>query len=282
MNLRTARSIRSVNMFLLLLLFVGAIRAQNIATVTLPDAPGAAAATGDNEPTPLNSSSSVDANLQTGGAGAQQAPQTASATSPADPQAVQTKRILGIIPNFRSVSSDVHLPPQTVKEKFITATRDSFDYSSIFIPAAVAGFNQATNATPEFGQGAAGYGRYFWHSFVDQTSENYFVEFIVPVITRQDTRYYTLGHGGFLKRSGYALSRAIITRTDAGNETFNTSEVIGAGAAAGVSNLYYPSPERTFGNTARMWGTNIGIDAATFVFHEFWPDINRALFHTKD
>jgi hypothetical protein len=282
MNLRTARSLRSANMFLLLLLFVGAIRAQNIATVTLPDAPGTAAVTGENEPTPLNSSSSVDANLQAGGASTQQTPQTASSTPPADPQAVQTKRILGIFPNFRSVSSDVHLPPQTVKEKFITASKDSFDYSAIFVPAAVAGFSQAINSTPEFGQGAAGYGRYFWHTFVDQTSENYFVEFIVPSITHQDTRFYTLGHGGFLKRSGYALSRVVITRTDAGNETFNTSEVVGAGAAAGVSNLYYPSPERTFGNTAQKWGTNIGIDAATFLFREFWPDVNRALFHTKD
>jgi hypothetical protein len=267
-------------MFVLLLLFVGAIRAQNVATVTLPDAPGTAALTGETEP--LNSSSSVESNLQASGASTQQAPQTASATPPADPQAVQTKRILGIFPNFRSVSSDVHLPPQTVKEKFITATKDSFDYSAIFVPAAVAGFGQATNATPEFGQGAAGYGRYFWHTYVDQASENYFVEFIVPSITRQDTRYYTLGHGGFLKRTGYAVSRIVITRNDAGNETFNTSEVIGAGAAAGVSNLYYPSRERTFGNTAGKWATNVGIDGAAFLLREFWPDINRAIFHAKD
>jgi hypothetical protein len=173
----------------------------------------------------------------------------------------------------------VHLPPQSVKEKFITATQDSFDYTALFIPAAVAGYSLGTNATPEFGHGAAGYGRYFWHSFVDQTSENYFVEFIVPVVTRQDTRYYTLGSGGFFKRTGYALSRAVITRNDAGHDTFNTSEIVGAGAAAGVSNLYYPSSERTFSNTGTRWALNVGIDAATFVFHEFWPDVNYALFH---
>src|SRR5579871_5675254 len=72
----------------------------------------------------------------------------------------QTKRILGVIPNFRAVSADVKLPAQSVKEKLLTATEDSFDYSSIFIPAALAGYSMATNATPEFGQGAAGYGRY--------------------------------------------------------------------------------------------------------------------------
>ena len=62
---------------------------------------------------------------------------------------------------------------------------------------------------------------------------------------------------------------------------FNISEVVGAGAAAGISNLYYPSRERDFGNTADRWGQNVGIDAATFLVHEFWPDINHALFHKK-
>jgi hypothetical protein len=194
-------------------------------------------------------------------------------------QASQTKRILGIIPNFRAVSTDQILAAQSVKEKFITASEDSFDYSAIFIPAVLAVYSLERNATPEFGTGAVGYGRYFWHSAVDQTSENYMVEFVVPAIAHQDTRYYTLGHGGFFKRTGYALSRAVITRSDSANEEFNFSEVIGAGAAAGLSSLYYPSRERSFSNTGTEWGVDIGIDAAAFVAKEFWPEINRHLFH---
>lgn len=191
----------------------------------------------------------------------------------------QTKRILGVIPNFRAVSADTKLPPQTVKDKFVDATQDSFDYSSIFIPAVLAGYSQARDSVPEFHQGAAGYARYFWHAAVDQTSENYMVEFIVPVITREDTRYYTLGHGGFLHRTRYALSRAVVTRSDSGREVFNVSEVVGAGAASGISSCYYPSRERSFSNTASEWGLDVGIDAASFVFREFWPDINHSLFH---
>jgi hypothetical protein len=194
----------------------------------------------------------------------------------------QTKRILGIIPNFRAVSTDEILPPMTVREKFMTATNDSFDYSSIFIPVALAGYGLGTNATPELGQGAAGYGRYLWRSALDQTSENYWVEFIFPVITRQDPRYYTLGRGGFFKRTGYALSRVVVTRNDAGRETFNTSEVVGAGAAAGLSNAYYPASSRSIGNTCTQWGINVGIDAASFVAKEFWPEINHWLFHQND
>ena len=191
----------------------------------------------------------------------------------------QTPRILGIIPNFRAVSADQKLPPQSVKEKFVTASQDSFDYSALVVPAALAGFNLGRNSIPEFGSGGVGYGRYFWHSAVDQTIENYMVEFFVPAATHEDTRFYTSGHGGFLKRTEYALSRAVITRSDSGHEVFNAGEVIGAGAAAGISNLYYPSRERGIGNTVSQWGLSIGIDAATFELKEFWPDINHALFH---
>ena len=198
-----------------------------------------------------------------------------------DSSGKQTKRILGIIPNFRAVSANTKPPPETVKEKFIDATEDSFDYSSIFIPAVIAVYNMHEQTTPEFHEGAAGYARYFWHSAVDQTSENYFVEFIFPTVTLEDARYYTLGHGGFVKRTGYALSRAVITRSDSGNETFNISEVFGAGAAAGVSNLYYPSASRSVGNSMSEWAEDVGIDAASFWFKEFWPGINRRLFHNK-
>ena len=198
-----------------------------------------------------------------------------------DLEGQQTKRILGIIPNFRAVSTGTKLPPQTVGDKFTDATEDSFDYSSIFIPAVIAGYSMGRNTVPEFHHGATGYGRYFWHSAIDQTSENYIVEFVVPVLTREDTRYYTLGQGGFLRRTGYALSRAAITRSDQGNEVVNLSEIMGAGASSGLSNLYYPASERTFSNTASQWGLDIGIDAASFTFREFWPDINRKVFRGK-
>ena len=198
-----------------------------------------------------------------------------------DQSGQQTKRILGIVPNFRAVSADTKLPPQSAKDKFLDATHDSFDYSSVFIPALLAGYSMARDSDPEFHQGGAGYARYFWHAAVDQTSENYMVEFIAPVITHEDTRYYTLGHGGFMHRTGYALSRAVITRSDSGKEVFNISEVVGAGAASGISSCYYPSRERSFSNTASEWGLDVGIDAASFVFREFWPDVNRRLFHNK-
>jgi hypothetical protein len=225
------------------------------------------------------------------GAGVQQQVQAGSTAAPAasttpaqDPLAEgrQTKRILYVVPNFRAVSADQHLPPQPVKEKFKTAMLDSFDYSSFIFVAGQAGVAQADNSYPEFGQGAKGYGRYYWHTLADAINENTFVEFIIPSLTHQDTRYYTLGKGDFLKRVGYAFSRVVITRTDGGTDTFNVSEILGAGAFSGVANLYYPSQERTLTKTYQRWVTNIAIDGCTFVFKEVWPDINNAVFHQKD
>jgi hypothetical protein len=259
-----------------ILLFPVAAKAQEATSAgnsfsssgTLPDAPQPGGAVGQNN--------------QSQAAAPDPPGKPVTQQPPSDKAPEQTKRILGIVPNFRSVSADVKLPPQSVKDKFMAATDDSFDYSSIFLPAVIAGYSMAEDSYPEFHQGAAGYARYFWHAAVDQTSENYMVEFIVPSITREDTRYYTLGHGGFLKRTGYALSRAVITRNDAGQETFNFSEVVGAGASSGLSSLYYPSRERSLANTGQEWGLDVGIDAASFVVREFWPDVNRRLFHRAD
>ena len=197
-------------------------------------------------------------------------------------QGKQTKRILGIVPNFRAVSADQKLPPQSVKEKFTTTMQDSFDYSAFIFVGVQAGAAQASNSYPEFHQGAAGYARYYWHTFADQADENTWVEFILPAALHQDSRYYTLGHGGVIKRGAYSFSRVLITRKDSGGETANVSEILGAGTASAISDLYYPSEDRTWTKTGQRWLTSVILDGGTFVFKEFWPDINDHLFHTKD
>jgi hypothetical protein len=193
----------------------------------------------------------------------------------------QTKRILGVIPNFRSVSADVTLPPQSAKEKFKVGLQDTFDYSNFIFVGAQAGISQATNSYPAFHQGARGYGRYYWHTFADQSDENLWVESILPAAFHEDSRYYTLGHGGFLKRTAYSLSRVLITRTDSGTESFNAAEIIGAGGAAGISSAYYPSQYRTWTKTGQRWLTNVILDGANFAVREFWPDVHSAFRHHR-
>jgi hypothetical protein len=191
----------------------------------------------------------------------------------------QSDRILGVIPNYRAVSADAHLPPLSFTGKFKLATEDSFDYSSLLVAGTMAGISQARNQTPEFHQGGAGFGRYFWHSFTDQAVGNYFTEFIVPAATHEDPRYYTLGHGNIFKRTGYSIGRLFITRTDPGGRSFNFSEIVGNGTGAGISNLYYPSQERTWTKTGQKWASQVALDGIFNVMKEFWPDVRHRIFH---
>ncbi len=205
----------------------------------------------------------------------------ADASKPNDQNYKQPKRILFIIPNYRAVSADTHLPPMSIKAKAWLATQDSFDYSDFIFVGALAGISDTQNSEPRLGRGAAGYGRYYWRIFVDTAIENYITEAALPVALKEDPRYYALGHGGFLKRSGYALSRLFITRTDAGNNTFNFSEIVGSGAAAGIGNAYYPAEANPFVKTYQRWGTQVALDGVFNMLKEFWPDINRIVFRGK-
>jgi hypothetical protein len=183
-----------------------------------------------------------------------------------------------VIPNYRAVGADVQLPPLSLKSKFVLASQDSFDYSSLVFAGFMAGIGQAGKSTPEFLQGGVGYSRYLWHSFADQAVGNYFTEFIVPSVTHEDPRYYTRFHGGVLRRTVYALDRLAITRTDSGGKSINFSEIVGNGAGAGVACLYYPRGERTWTKTGQRWATQISIDGISNVVKEFWPDIRHHVF----
>lgn len=198
-----------------------------------------------------------------------------------DSQGDQTKRILGVMPNYRAVGADLLLPPLSPRGKFVLATHDSLDYTSALFAGALAAYKFGTAAYPEFHSGYAGYGRYLWRAFVDQAVGNYFTEAIVPTVLHEDPRYYTLGHGGFLKRTYYAITRLVVTKTDAGGMRFNFSEIVGNGLGAGVANFYYPAQERTLGRNMENWGTQVGADGVANVVKEFWPDVRRKLLKRK-
>jgi len=199
-----------------------------------------------------------------------------------DSEGKQTKRMLWVVPNFGAVDAHKQLPPLSTREKFKLAAQDSVtDYSSYTWAAILAGQAMLLNSDPELGRGIAGYGRYYWRNFVDGISGTFFTEAIVPAITHEDPRYYTMENGGFFRRTGYAISRAFVTKTDSGGTSFNWSEVAGNGLEAALSNAYYPPQERGARQTARNWGTQMESAVLNHVFQEFWPDIRKKLLRQK-
>ncbi|PYX13890.1 MAG: hypothetical protein DMG87_20915, partial [Acidobacteria bacterium] len=80
---------------------------------------------------------------------------------------------------------------------------------------------------------------------------------------------------GFFPRGWYAATRVLVTRDDDGDETFNTSEFLGALFTSSLQNAYYPRHERSLGDTMNRFAGALGSDATSNILREFWPDIRR-------
>jgi hypothetical protein len=207
--------------------------------------------------------------------------QTASPETPlaGDPGSGQDKRIFGVLPNYRTADGSLAFSPITTKQKFTIARKDTLDYPSYLLAAAFSGISQIDNSNASFGQGMKGYARRYASAVADQDLGNFLTEAIFPSFLHEDPRYFRKVHGSVKGRLFYAATRVLVTRTDAGNWRFNTSEFLGNGTVAAIGNLYYPD-DRNFKGTMQRMGTQIGTDAISGVLKEFWPDIKRK-FLTK-
>jgi len=187
-------------------------------------------------------------------------------------------RLFYTLPNFLTLENAGQMPPLTSGQKFNVEARSSFDFVVYPWYGFLAGISQAENSERGYGQGAAGYGKRFGAMFADGTIENFMVGAALPSLLRQDPRFYQSGVGSFWRRTGYAISRIFVTRTDSGHEQFNYSEIVGSALAAGISTYsYHPRADRTLPNTLSVWGSMVGYDTLTIVVKEFWPDIRRKL-----
>ena len=222
--------------------------------------------------------------------GAKGAANDQSGTSPS----TSKDRLFFALPNFLTLENAGQAPPLTAGQKFKVVARGSFDPIQIVWYGALSGISQAENSEPGYGQGAEGYGKRYGAYAADGTIENFFVGAILPSVLHQDPRYFQSGHGSFFDRTGYAVSRIFVTRSDSGHRQFNFSEIFGSAIASGIStysyhpgrtligrksdgDLDYTASDRTLKNTASVWGSQVGYDTITLVIKEFWPDIRRKL-----
>ena len=191
-------------------------------------------------------------------------------------------RLFFALPNFLTVENAGQIPPLTTGQKFKVVTRSAFDYVEFPWYGFLAGISQAENSEPGYGQGAAGYGKRYGAAFADGTIENFWTSAIFPSVLHQDPRFFQLGKGGFWHRTGYAISRIFVTRSDSGTSQFNASEIVGSAISAGTSTYsYHPHADKTLSNSLSVWGSQIGYDTITIVVKEFWPDIRRKISRKK-
>ena len=206
-------------------------------------------------------------------------------------------RLFYTLPNFLTLQGAGKLPPMSAKDKFKVVALGTFDYVEYPWWGVLAAIGQANNSEPGYGQGWVGYAKRYGATAGDSTIENFMVGAVFASALHQDPRFYQSDRGGFFRRSGYAVSRIFVTRSDSGHAQFNFSEVFGAATAAAIStysyhpkstyistptnpHLFVPS-DRTLSNTIDVWGTQLTLDTVTIMVKEFWPDIHRKLSHKQ-
>jgi hypothetical protein len=190
----------------------------------------------------------------------------------------ERQRILGVVPNFNTVEMSAGVPRLSPGQKFHLMFKSSVDPFIFVADGFVAGLSQARNTNPGFGQGAEGYFKRFGASYLDTADGNLWGNAILPIVFKEDPRYFRLGSGTFTHRFLYSAATTIWCKRDNGTWGPNYANVLGNFISGGISNAYYPAAERGVANTVdgALTVTAEGVVGAEFV--EFWPDISRRLF----
>ena len=193
----------------------------------------------------------------------------------------QSKRLLGIIPQFGTTNRQ-DAPRLKPREKFRLFTKSAFDPVEFGVVGLQAGLSQAEDEFPEYGQGAAGYGKRYGAAFADEVSSSFFSNYFYPVLFKEDPRYFRLGEGPIKRRIGYSLLQEIVCRTDKGKRRFSWENFLGAFTAGAIANAYYPQADRGFGLTMSRSAIAIGYGSLGGLVDEFYPDITQRLFHHRE
>jgi hypothetical protein len=170
----------------------------------------------------------------------------------------EQQRIGGILPNYYVVY-DANAQPLTAKLKWQLGWKSVVDPANVAFVGAVAGLEQANNSFAGYRQGAQGYGKRFGAGMADATVGTLLTGSLLPVIFKQDPRYFYRGTGSVPRRAWYALRTAVIAKGDNGRWQPAYANVLGSFGAGAVSNLYYPP-----GNRGSMLVLENGLSALAF------------------
>jgi hypothetical protein len=168
----------------------------------------------------------------------------------------ETQRVFGFIPNFY-VSYDPDPVPLTAKLKFRLALKVATDPITALAVATLSGAQQGGD-TPNYGQGAVGYGKRFGANSADGFTDIMIGGAILPSLLHQDPRYFYQGTGSPNSRLRHALVHPFVCKGDNGHWQPNYSSLGGDIGSAAISNAYYPNSNRGAG----LMFTNFAISTA--------------------
>jgi hypothetical protein len=182
-------------------------------------------------------------------------------------KAEEHQRVLGFIPNIY-VTYEPHPEPLTTQMKFHLAYKGLTHPTFFAFEGLWAGVEQAAH-TPDYRQGAEGYGLRFGANLASGASEALFGNAILPSLLHQDPRYFYRGSGTKGSRAWHAVIAPFVCQGDNGKSQPNYSQWGGSLISASLSNTYYPSSDRGAGLVFRNFGTNMGLHVVLGLAQEF-------------
>ena len=186
---------------------------------------------------------------------------------------VQPQRILGFMPNFRSVSGGAKPHPPGWKYNFTVATEQATDYSSFIFLGLTSLIAEGLDEHTDLGHGASGFYAYTWRGFLDKTDNTYLSAWLLASSLHEDTRYYALGNEHSIAiRALYVISRQAVAKTYGGRQTPNIAGLGGKVLAQVVSREYYPKSATTFPALAEKFSFSVMRDVIFTSIREFYPD----------
>lgn len=181
--------------------------------------------------------------------------------------AEEQQRILGAIPNFY-VSYIPNAAPLSAGQKYSLVWKYSIDPVNLAISAATAGIEQAEDAYPGYGQGAAGFGKRLGSAYADDFVSNIIGGAVLPSLLHQDPRFFY--HSGAIgSRILYSLATVVICKGDNGRWQPNYSFIGGNFLSGAISNLYYPAQQRGVATTIDTVLINTAMGAVGSLAEEF-------------
>lgn len=182
-------------------------------------------------------------------------------------KAQEQQRVLGFIPNIY-VTYERHPEPLTAKMKFHLAYKGLTHPTYFSWMAAWSGIQQAAN-TPDYPQGAEGYGKRLGANLAGGVSEALIGNAILPSLLHQDPRYFYRGDGSTKSRLAHAMLAPFVCPGDNGHLQPNYSTWGGALISNAIATTYLPSSNRTASHVFGSFAIGTGSHVALGVAQEF-------------
>jgi hypothetical protein len=174
------------------------------------------------------------------------------------------------------IEPDQDAPALTSGDKARLGLRNAFSPAAALGWFVVAGYEQVTNGSPNYGTDRGAFGRRLGDAAILDVSEDILSDSVMSPILREDPRYYRLGPThSFFVRVIYAGTRPLITRTDSGHTTINFAVITGTMGGDALTNLYYPQANRAPGQTMETFGGSMAGSALADLVAEFYGDLKH-------